>query len=64
VFGREKKNRRGNETSACAGQIMVKREKLRFRHELTLHGSGAGFNKKIQQNFFAVVVIGNESQCL
>ena len=54
----EKKSGRGYETFACAGQAAGERERVRSHDDLTLRGSGAGFNTNIQQNIF--LFIGDE----
>jgi len=50
VLESENKNGRGYGTFACAGQAAGEREKVRSHNDVTLRGSGAGFNTNIQQN--------------
>jgi hypothetical protein len=45
-----KKSCRDYGTFACAGQAAGEREKIRSHDDVTLRGSGAGFNTNIQQN--------------
>jgi len=58
VLELEKKSGRGYETFTCAGQPAGERERVRSHDDLTLRGSGAGFNTNIQQNIF--LFIGDE----
>jgi hypothetical protein len=58
VLELEKKSCRGYGTFACAGQATGERERVRSHADLTLRGSGAGFNTNIQQNIF--LFIGDE----
>jgi hypothetical protein len=39
-------------TFACAGQTTGERKRFYSHNGLTLRGSGAGFNKNMQQNTF------------
>ncbi|MGA2179049.1 MAG: hypothetical protein ABSH15_05645 [Verrucomicrobiota bacterium] len=50
MFELEKKSCRDYGTFVCAGQAAGERESVRSHDDLTLRGSGAGFNKNIQQN--------------
>jgi hypothetical protein len=48
VLELKKKSCRGYGTFACAGQAAGERERVRSHDDLTLRGSGAGFNTNIQ----------------
>jgi hypothetical protein len=50
VLELEKKSCRDYGTIVCAGQATEERERVRSHDNLKLRGSGAGFNKNIQQN--------------
>jgi hypothetical protein len=50
VLELEKKTGRGYGIFVCAGQAAGERERARSHDDLKLRGSGAGFNKNIQQN--------------
>jgi hypothetical protein len=52
VLELKKKSHRVYGTFACAGQAAGERERFCSHDGLTLRGSGAGFNKNIQQNIF------------
>jgi hypothetical protein len=50
VLELEKKSCRDYGTFVCAGQAAEERERVRSHDDLKLRGSGASFNKNIQQN--------------
>jgi hypothetical protein len=50
VLELEKKNCRDYGTFVCAGQAAEERKRVRSHDDLKLRGSGADFNKNIQQN--------------
>jgi hypothetical protein len=51
VLELKKKNCRDYGTSVRAGRAAEERERVRSHDDLKLRWSGAGFNKKIQQNY-------------